>query len=310
MSPVPAGMVYVDGEFYAPDEAKISVFDHGLLYGDGVFEGIRFYNRRIFKLDRHIERMYESARLIGLTPPIPPETFRSVVLETCRRSGMSDGYLRPLFTRGKGDLGIDPRKSPRGSVIVICSTIALYGPKHETGLKAVVSTFRRTPPVSVNPHAKTLNYINNILARSEANARGADEAFLLDLEANVTEASVDNVFVVRKGTVYTPTTRNCLEGVTRETILELLREHHPVKVQDFKLDFLLQSDECFICGTGGEVAPIIEVEGQPIGAGTPGPVTREVVRRYSELVRSVGTPIPTEPVDLGAPRARAALAGG
>lgn len=305
---MPEGIVYVDGQFYSPEDAKISVFDHGLLYGDGVFEGIRFYQGRIFKLDRHLARMYESARMLGLKPPLSRDRLRSVILESCRRSGLTDGYLRPLITRGKGDLGLDPRKAPVASVVVICSTISLYGKKHETGLTAVVASLRRTPAACLNPNAKSLNYLNNILAKAEATARGADEAILLDLDANVAEASADNLFVVRKGTLFTPPTRNCLVGITRETLMELAEGHYPVREQDFKLDFLLQSEECLICGTGGEVAPVIEVEGQRIGSGTPGPVTRELSRRYFELVRSTGTPIPTEPVDLSVPQASVSVA--
>jgi branched-chain amino acid aminotransferase len=288
----PAGIVYIDGVFYPPDQAKISVFDHGLLYGDGVFEGIRFYNRRVFKLDRHLERMYHSARLIGLEPPVAPDEFRRIILQTTARSGLSDGYLRPLFTRGPGDLGLDPRKAKRSSVVVICSTISLYGAKHETGLTAIVSTYRRTPPVSLNPNIKSLNYLNNILAKSEANARGADEAILLDLEGNVAEASADNIFVVKGRVVYTPPTTHTLVGITRETLLELCQGHYETRVEPFGLPFLLGADEVFITGTGGEVAPVVEVDGHRIGTGRPGPVTRDLKERYLHLVRSTGTPIP------------------
>ncbi len=287
------GIVYVDGKWYPPERAKLSVFDHGLLYGDGVFEGIRFYNGRVFKLDRHVDRMFESARLIGLTPPITKEQFREVILETCRRSGLSDGYLRPIFTRGEGDLGLDPRKSKAPSCVVICSTISLYGDKHHTGLSAIVASVRRPPRVSLNPNVKSLNYLNNILAKSEANAKGADEALMLDVEGNVAEMSADNIFVVKGHTVYTPPTVNCLVGITRETILELCEGRFPVRTEMFKLDFVLQGDEVFLTGTGGEVAPVITVEGHPIGSGKPGPVTLELQQRYFDLVRSTGTPIPT-----------------
>ena len=302
------GIVYVDGEYFPADQAKISVFDHGLLYGDGVFEGIRFYNGRIFKLDRHIDRMYQSAQLIGLTPPVPRAKFREIILETTARSGLVDGYLRPLFTRGMGDLGLDPRKARAPSVVVICSTISLYGKKHETGLSAIVATLRRTPPESLNPNVKSLNYLNNILAKSEANARGADEAILLDLHGNVAEASADNIFAVRGGTVYAAPTTNSLVGITRETILELCDGRYPVKVEPFPVDFLYGSEEVFITGTGGEVAPVVEIEGRRIGDGRPGPVTRDLQKRYFELVRSTGTPIPSRgsrnaPQAVGAPTA-------
>ncbi|MDE1822039.1 MAG: branched-chain-amino-acid transaminase [Euryarchaeota archaeon] len=287
------GIVYVDGKWSTPEHAKISVFDHGLLYGDGVFEGIRFYNGRVFKLDRHIDRMFESARLIGLTPSVTKEEFRDIILETCRRSGLTDGYLRPVFTRGEGDLGLDPRKAKRSSTVVICSTISLYGDKHRTGLTAIVAQVRRPPRVCLNPNVKSLNYLNNILAKSEANARGADEALMLDLEGNVAEMSADNLFVVKGRTVYTPQTSNCLVGITRETILELCEGRYPVRTEMFKLDFALQAEEVFLTGTGGEVAPVISVEGHPIGNGKPGPVTVELQQRYFDLVRSTGTPIPS-----------------
>lgn len=289
---MPEGVVYVDGAFYAPDKAKISVFDHGLLYGDGCFEGIRFYNGRVFKLDRHLERMFESARMIGLTPPVTKERMRELILETCSRSGLVDGYLRPLFTRGEGDLGLDPRKSRASSVVIICSTISLYGKKHETGISAIISNVRRTPRAALNPNIKSLNYLNNILAKSEANARGADEAIMLDLDGYVAEASADNIFAVKGGIVHTPLTTTNLVGITRETIIELCQGKHMVREQAFKTDFLLAADEVFITGTGGEVAPVIEIDGHRIGNGTPGPVTRDVQTRYFDLVRSTGTPIP------------------
>jgi branched-chain amino acid aminotransferase len=286
------GIVYVDGKWYKPEHAKISVFDHGLLYGDGCFEGIRFYNGRVFKLDRHLDRMFESARLIGLTPNVTKDEMRSIVLEACQRSGLTDGYLRPVFTRGEGDLGLDPRKAKRSSTIVICSTISLYGNKHETGLTAIVASVRRPPRVSLNPNVKSLNYLNNIMAKAEANARGADEALLLDLDGYVAEMSADNVFVVKGRTIYTPPTSNCLVGITRETVLELAEGRYPVRVEMFKLDFVLQAEEMFLTGTGGEVAPVISVDGHTIGSGKPGPVTVELQKRYFELVRSTGTPIP------------------
>ncbi len=287
------GIVYVDGKWYPPERAKVSVFDHGLLYGDGVFEGIRFYNGRVFKLERHVDRMFESARMIGLTPSVTKEEFRDIILQTCQKSGLTDGYLRPLFTRGEGDLGLDPRKAKRTSLVVICSTISLYGDKHRTGLSAIVASVRRPPRICLNPNVKSLNYLNNILAKMESNEKGADEALMLDLEGNVAEMSADNIFVVKGRTVYTPQTANCLVGITRETILELCEGRYPVRTEMFKLDFVLQADEVFLTGTGGEVAPVTSIEGHPIGSGKPGPVTQELQQRYFDLVRSTGTPIPT-----------------
>ncbi|MCL4324092.1 MAG: branched-chain-amino-acid transaminase [Candidatus Thermoplasmatota archaeon] len=287
-----AGIVYIDGELYKPEDAKVSVFDHGLLYGDGVFEGIRFYNSRIFKLAEHVDRMFSSASMIGLTIPLSKEEFSSAILTTTGKSGLKDGYLRPLVTRGIGDLGLDPRKSKKPSVVIICSTISLYGNKHETGISAIIATVRRTPPSSINPNVKSLNYLNNILAKSEANARGADEAIFLDQEGFVAEASADNIFAVKGGVVYTPPTTTNLVGITRATIMDLAKGHYETKVERFKTDFLLKADEVFITGTGGEVAPVVDIDGHKIAQGLPGPVTKDLQKRYFELVRSTGVPIP------------------
>jgi branched-chain amino acid aminotransferase len=286
------GLVYLDGKFFRPDEAKVSVFDHGLLYGDGVFEGIRFYEGRIFKLDQHVARMFRSAAGIRLDPGLRPEEMRSIILETVARSGMRDGYLRPLFTRGKGDLGVDPRMSPRASVIVICSTINPFAGKAETGLRMVVASLRRTPPESFHPNIKSLNYLNNVLAKAEATARGVDDALLLDLAGNVAEATGENLFAVRDGSLIVPPTTTNLEGITRATVLELAGPDLPCEERLFDLEFLRSSDEAFLTGTGSEVLPIVEVEGTPIGTGTPGPVTRRLQRDYFALVRSTGTPVP------------------
>ena len=288
---MPEGIVYVDGAYFPPAEAKISVFDHGLLYGDGVFEGIRFYNSRIFKLDEHMARMAHSAELIGLPLPMPIEQIKAAIVETASRSKLTDGYIRPLITRGPGDLGLDPRKSKASSLVVICSTISLYGSKHMTGLSAIIAKVRRVPPSALNPNVKSLNYLNNILAKSEANAKGADEAILLDVDAYVAEASADNIFVVKGGTIYSPPTSTNLVGITRQTILDLAKDHYPTKVERFKTDFLLTADEIFITGTGGEVAPIVDIDGQKIADGKPGPVTQDLQKRYFELVRSTGTSI-------------------
>ncbi len=288
---MPEGIVYVDGAYFPPAEAKISVFDHGLLYGDGVFEGIRFYNSRIFKLDEHMARMAHSAELIGLPLPMPIEKIKAAIVETASRSKLTDGYIRPLITRGPGDLGLDPRKSKASSLVVICSTISLYGSKHMTGLSAIIAKVRRVPPSALNPNVKSLNYLNNILAKSEANAKGADEAILLDIDAYVAEASADNIFVVKGGTIYSPPTSTNLVGITRQTILDLAKDHYPTKVERFKTDFLLTADEIFITGTGGEVAPIVDIDGQKIADGKPGPVTQDLQKRYFELVRSTGTSI-------------------
>jgi branched-chain amino acid aminotransferase len=289
---MPEGIVYVDGKFYSPSDAKISVFDHGLLYGDGVFEGIRFYNGRIFKLEAHMDRFVKSAQLIGLKLPLPKEEIAKVILNTASKSGLKDGYMRPIMTRGAGDLGLDPRKSKGPSLIVICSTISLYGAKHETGLTATISTWRRNPPAALNPNVKSLNYLNNVMAKSEATSRGADEAIFLDLDSNIAEASADNIFVVKDGVIYTPPTTTNLVGITRQTIIDLAQGKYPIKVQPFNVDFVLKADEMFITGTAGEVAPVVDLDGKKIKDGRPGPITLDLKKRYMELVRSTGTPIP------------------
>lgn len=286
------GIVYVDGRFYAPGEASVSVFDHGLLYGDGVFEGIRIYNGRIFKLERHVERMFRSASSIGLDPGLTPAQMGEIILETAARSGLRDGYLRPLFTRGEGDLGVDPRTSKRPTVIVICSTINPYVGKAESGVRLIVASIRRNPPQTLNPNIKSLNYLNNVLAKAEANARHADDALLLDLRGNVAEASGENVFVVREGKLYSPPTTTNLQGITRETILELASGVLPFEERYFDVPFLTSSAEAFLTGTGAELLPIIAVEDARVGDGLPGPVTRRLQRAYFDLVRSSGTAIP------------------
>lgn len=284
--------MYLDGGWWAPDEAKLSVFDHGLLYGDGVFEGIRFYNGRVFKLDRHLERMYRSAAGIGLEPPVTLPRLREIILEACARSGLREGYLRPVFTRGKGDLGIDPRRSKEPSVLVICATMPPFVAGADRGIRLIVAGRRKTPAAALDPTVKSLNYLNNVLAKIEANARHADEALLLGTDGHVAEASAENIFVVRGGQLVTPPCSACLDGITRETVLELSKGRIPSEVREFGLDFLLEADEVFLTGTGGEILPVIEVEGHRIGPGVPGPVTQWVRETYFELVRSTGTPIP------------------
>jgi branched-chain amino acid aminotransferase len=287
----PRGIVYVDGSWFAPEEARISVFDHGLLYGDGVFEGIRFYNGRVFKLDRHVDRLFRSAELIDLVPPFDRAEVRARILEACARSNLRDGYLRPVITRGKGDLGLDPRKTTHPTLIIICSTIRPHGPDAKDGIRAIIPGLRKVSPRSLNPNAKSLNYLNSVLAKEQASRNHADEAILLDLDGNVAEATGENVFVVRSGSLYTPPTGTCLEGITRETILELAAGRIPCVVRDISLEFLMGAEEVFLTGTAAEVLPVLAVDQRPIGSGRPGPVTLDLQRRYFDLVRASGEPI-------------------
>jgi branched-chain amino acid aminotransferase len=285
------GLVYVSGTWRDAAEATVSVFDHGLLYGDGVFEGIRAYNGRVFKLERHIDRLFDSAKAIRLEIPHSHAEVCELVLETCRRNAISDGYIRLVVTRGPGDLGIDPRKCPRAELIVIARQLTMYAAAAK-GIRVVTSTFRRNAPDATSPSIKSLNYLNNILARIEANDRGADEALMLDGQGYVAEATVDNFFIVTDHALLTPPTATNLKGVTREALLAVAASLG-IKADEkpFTLFDVWTSKEAFICGTGAEVVPVLSVDDRQIGAGQIGPVTGRIVAAYHELVRSQGTPI-------------------
>jgi branched-chain amino acid aminotransferase len=306
VAPVPRpgdGLVYVSGAFRPAADASVSVFDHGLLYGDGVFEGIRAYNGRVFKLERHIERLFDSAKAIRLEIPHSPAEVCAIVVETCRQNGISDGYIRLVVTRGPGDLGIDPRKCPRAELIVIARQLTMYAAA-SAGIRIVTSTFRRNAPDATSPSIKSLNYLNNILARIEANDRGADEALMLDSRGYVAEATVDNFFIVTDHTLLTPPTATNLKGITRETVLALaVSLGIRTEEKPFTLFDVWTAREAFICGTGAEVVPVLSVDDRRIGNGTIGPVTGRIVAAYNDLVRSQGTPI-----QPGAP-ARGVVAG-
>ena len=285
-------MVYVDGKFYPQSEAKISVFDHGLLYGDGVFEGIRAYNGRIFKLEQHVNRLFHSAKAIDLKIPHTREEMANIILETCRKNDIHDGYIRPVITRGPGDLGLDPRKCKRGPSIVVIAQpgIALF--KGDKGLRMTTSSYRRVPPQSLSPSIKSLNYLNNIMAKVEANQYGADEALLLDIHGYVSEASAENFFIVKNHTVTTPWSSTNLPGVTRETVLEIAPQLG-LKAEErlFALYDVWSADEAFLTGTAAEIGPVVELDGRQIGDGKPGPVTKAIMKAFRDLVTSTGTPI-------------------
>jgi len=289
---LPDGLVYVSGAFRSAADATVSVFDHGLLYGDGVFEGIRAYNGRVFKLERHVERLFDSAKAIRLAIPHTPSEICNIVLESCRRNAIVDGYLRVVVTRGPGDLGVDPRKCPRAELIVIVKpTLSIYAAP-STGIRLVTSTFRRNSIECLSPAIKSLNYLNNVLARIEANDRGADEALMLDMNGFVAEATVDNFFIVTDHALVTPPTATNLKGVTRETILAVAAslgirtEEKPIALFD-----AWTAREAFICGTAAEVVPVISIDDRVIGSGAVGAVTGRIVTAYHDLVRSQGTPI-------------------
>ncbi|BAS27039.1 branched-chain-amino-acid transaminase [Limnochorda pilosa] len=286
--------IYLNGRLVPQEEATVSVFDHGLLYGDGVFEGIRLYKDRIFRLKEHVDRLYRSARAIQLQIPIGPEAMEKAIIDTVRANGLHDGYIRPIVTRGVGDLGLDPRKCSSPTVIVIASTIQLYPPElYEKGVEVVTVGTRKNVPDAVSPEVKSLNYLNMILAKLEANLSGAAEALMLNHQGYIAECSADNFFVVRNGVVATPpTSQGALGGITRETVMGLARSMG-ITVQERVLTRTdaWTADEAFMTGTAAEVVPVVKLDGRPLGDGTPGPITRRLMDTYARVAREEGTPV-------------------
>lgn len=286
-------IIYIDGKYVPEDQAKISVFDHGFLYGDGVFEGIRAYNGKVFRLKEHIDRMYDSAKTIDLTPPITKEEMMEIICEVLRRNNLSNAYIRPIISRGFGDLGLDPRKCPKPSVVVIAVTWgAMYGDLYEKGLKAVTVSVRRNPAECLPPNVKSLNYLNNILAKIEANYKGGDEAIFFDTNGYISEGSGDNLYVVKNGEIITPATLNNLRGVTRMVLLEIAQSLGiSVKEQNLGYFDIYTADELICTGTAAEVAPITWVDGRTIGSGKPGPITRQLMAEFRRVTETEGYPI-------------------
>jgi branched-chain amino acid aminotransferase len=287
-------MIFIDGKFYSQANAKISVFDHGLLYGDGIFEGIRFYNGRVFRLEEHLDRLWDSARSICLEIPMSKREMTEALLETVRQNDLRDGYIRLLVTRGVGNLGLNPAQCDRPSVIIIAATITLYPETmYQNGLTVVTVATRRTNPAALNPAVKSLNYLNNVMARIEANLAGADEALMLNDSGNVAECTADNVFVVKRGQIFTPPiTAGALRGITRSVVFEIAAEI-TVKITeaDITRHDVFIADECFLTGTAAEIIPVIKADGRPIGNGKPGPITARMIARFRELTRESGTEI-------------------
>ncbi len=286
-------LVYINGEFVPEREAKVSVFDHGFLYGDGVFEGIRAYNGRVFRLKEHVDRLYDCAKVIDLQVPISREEFMEAILETLRRNRLRDAYIRPIVSRGVGDLGLDPRKCRKPTVIIITKPWGkLYGDLYEKGLRAVTVTVRRNAIDSLPPNVKSLNYLNNIFAKIEANAKGGDEAIFLDHNGYVSEGSGDNVFVVKNGTVCTPPTLNNLRGITRAATIELIQQLGiEFRETNIGLFDLYSADEIFVTGTAAEIAPITVIDGRTVGDGKPGKLTKKLMEEFRKLTESEGTPV-------------------
>ena len=286
--------VYIDGTYYPEAEAKISVFDHGLLYGDGVFEGIRAYNGRVFKLKEHVDRLYDSAKAILLAIPMTREEMVQAVVATCRENGLRDGYLRLLVTRGPGGLGLNPNRCRKPSVIIIADSIQLYPQEYyEKGLEIVTVPTVRNLHSAVNPAIKSLNYLNNILAKIEANIAGCEEAIMLNAQGFVAECTGDNVFIVRHGKLYTPPlSAGALYGITRGTVIDLAREAGlTVAEPDLTRYDLYVADECFLTGTGAEIIPVVRIDHRTVGDGKPGPVTLDLEARYKALTQRSGEPI-------------------
>jgi branched-chain amino acid aminotransferase len=284
--------VYINGKLYDKSAAKISVFDHGLLYGDGVFEGIRSYNRLVFKLEEHIERLYESAKSIMLTVPLSRERLTRAVIETLRANKIDNGYIRLIVTRGEGDLGLDPRKCPGpGTVIIITDKIVLYPEElYRNGMKIITVPTVRNLPEAVNPQIKSLNYLNNILAKIEAVHAGFNEAIMLDSLGYVAECTGDNIFIVKNRRLYTPPQcMGSLRGITRDTVLDIARRFKmPTHEHVITRHEVFISDECFLTGTAAEIIPVVEVDGRVIGNGKPGKMTLELMRRFRERTKVDG----------------------
>jgi branched-chain amino acid aminotransferase len=287
-------VVYVNGRFTAKEDATVSVYDHGFLYGDGVFEGIRVYNGRIFKLDAHVDRLFESAHTLGLGIPLSRQEMIQAILETVRRSELRDAYIRPVVSRGAGDLGIDPRKCPRATVIIIVDTIQLYPEDaYRKGLRMITTSTRQRPVDVLNPRIKTCNYMNNILARIEVNLAGVDEGLMLTTQGYVAECTADNVFTVKGGRLLTPPAHlGILQGITRQTVLDLCGGLGiPAAEQILTLHDMYTAEECFLTGTGAELGPVVELDGRKIGTGRPGPITLRILTAFRELAGREGTPV-------------------
>ena len=289
--------VYLNGEYVPREEAKISIFDHGFLYGDGVFEGIRAYNGRVFRLDEHIQRLFQSARAISLTIPISPHELREKIKEALRKNELQDAYIRVVVSRGEGDLGLDPEKCPHSQLIVITGKISIYQKKlYEEGLEIITSSVRRNNPSALDPSIKSLNYLNNILAKLEATAKGVSEAIMLNSDGNVAECTGDNLFIVERGVLVTPPVwAGILKGITRDVVIELAREAN-VRFEEkvFTLFSVYTSDECFLSGTAAEIIPVTRVDGRVIGVGRAGCVTKMLMKKFSELTEKEGVPIYSE----------------
>ena len=286
--------VYINGKFYSEKNAKISVFDHGLLYGDGVFEGIRAYHGRVFKLKEHIDRLFYSAKAILLEIPMSHQELMDATVETCRKNNIKDGYIRLVVTRGAGTLGLNPNRCSNPEVIIIADTIQLYPTSlYKKGMEIVTVATTRNHHNAVNPAIKSLNYLNNILAKIEANTAGYEEAIMLNSEGFVAECTGDNLFIIKGDQMYTPAlSSGALHGITRQISIDLVSELGIATSEPNLTRYdLYNADECFLTGTGAEIVPVVKIDERKIGNGKPGLVTKKLVKAYQELTKVSGEPI-------------------
>jgi len=282
--------IHIDGKFYPKSEAKVSVYDHGLLYGDGVFEGIRAYDGVVFKLKEHIDRLYMSAHTLMLHIPLTKEKMTRAVLDTLKKNKLKNAYIRLVVTRGVGDLGLDPRKCSKPTIIVITEpTISLHSKeKKEKGITTMITWVKRDPVDSTSHEVKSLNYLNSILAKIESNIAGVDEAICLDKTGFVCEGVAENVFIVKEGNVITPpTSTGALRGITRMAVMKLAQKlGYPLEERNITPNELFTADEVFFTGTAAEIAPVITVNKRTIGNGKPGPVTKRLLQEFEKIVRN------------------------
>jgi branched-chain amino acid aminotransferase len=281
--------VWINGTLYEKENAKVSVYDHGLLYGDGVFEGLRSYGGKVFRLDAHLQRLWNSAKAILLEIPISREAMARAVNETLQANGLADGYIRLIVTRGAGSLGLDPKRTANPQVIIITDYITVYPEElYRQGLEIITASTLRNHPAALSPRIKSLNYLNNILAKIECMQAGCMEALMLNHKGEVAECTADNIFLVRDGVLLTPPTdAGILEGITRDAVMELARESgYEVREVAITKHDLYIADECFLTGTAVEVIAVVKVDSRVIGSGTPGPITRKLKEQFHKLTRS------------------------
>lgn len=280
--------IYISGKYYDKENAKISVYDHGLLYGDGVFEGLRSYGGKVFRLKAHLDRLWDSAKAILLTIPMTQQALAQAVNDTLAKNGIKDGYIRLIVTRGAGALGLDPNKCSNPQVIIITDHIQLY-PKefYENGLAIVTASTIRNHAAALSPRIKSLNYLNNIMAKIEGLQAGCVEALMLNAQGEVAECTGDNIFLVKNGKLFTPPIdAGILIGITREAVIELARAARlEVLENPLVKDDVYIADECFLTGSAAEIIPVIKVDSRTIGDGKPGPITKDLTKRFHQLTR-------------------------